>query len=101
MIIKIGSLELSDWTKCSDDQGWSRYKIIYYPTWTYHADQLVSLWTYDYDKKIVSHIRFYGKLYFLDKMYNPTNKQINLTVDDAKNSVDEFLLKIAKLKVFM
>lgn len=99
--MKIGNLELSDWIVETGGYGRSRYQVIHYPTGICHGSQLVYLHFSSSDKNIVKHIRFYDFLYFCDEIYNPTNKELKLPIDEAIISVDNFLLKVAKLKAFM
>jgi len=98
--MKIGNLELSDWEKWDGDYGWSRYQLIRGPTRIYHGRQLVCLYS-PLDKNIIKHVYFYDSLYFCNEIYNPTNKQLKLFVDDAKNTVDKLLLKVTLLKAFI
>jgi hypothetical protein len=103
MIIKFGKIELSDWQQHPD--GWCRYKLgLLEDGGVYHERAVVQLmmWLFAPGSRVeVRHVRFYGELYQLDKLYNPNNIVLDWHLEFTKNSVDNFLIRMSKLRAFL
>jgi hypothetical protein len=98
MIIKFSKdIELSDWKE--HPSGWVRYNLkLLNDGSEYHERALVQI--YFKDKK-VRHVRFYESIFHLDKIYNPDNISLDWNLDFTKNCVDNFLIKMSKMKAFI
>lgn len=96
MIIKFSKdLELSDWI----------YNFGYFARYNHRSSG--GIITYDnvvaaifYENDIATYCRFYNPLFQLDKLYRD-NIVLNCNLNFAKNSVDNFLIKMSRLTAFL
>lgn len=86
MIIKIGKYSLNEWQK---------YNELHYRT--YNISLCVTLFNSDRGY----HPRFINQLSFLQNIYNQTKHKEFLEIELSKEYIDNFLIKMSKLVVFL
>jgi hypothetical protein len=93
MIIKVGKFTIKDWELDYDGLSWRRDNIVRGKHYDHISIDRVGRPEEEY------FVMFWGDLFFLEALYN-ISQRFN-SIGSAKESVDNFLIRINKLTVFL